>query len=146
MSDAHGLIATSTWSLLYDDFLSRDVKKNCISNMAVVDALSVCCAGEVWAGRPAKLLRKMEEGEAEFILRSADNYAILAALHAEENAKTFPELEADKARRRRAAARWMLAAAHRSVIGSPQCPYAPHTDPCHTGWHVPSTICITVLG
>ncbi len=63
----------------------------------------VCCAGEVWAGRPAKLLRKMEEGEAGFILRSADNYAILAALHAEENAKTFPELEADKARRRCAA-------------------------------------------
>ncbi len=62
----------------------------------------MCSAGEVWAGRPAKLLRKMEEGEAEFILRSADNYAILAALHAEENAKTFPELEADKARRRRA--------------------------------------------
>ena len=56
----------------------------------------------MWAGRPAKLLRKMEEGEADFILRSADNYAILAALHAEENAKTFPELEADKARRRRA--------------------------------------------
>ena len=62
----------------------------------------------MWAGRPAKRLRKMEEGEAEFILRSADNYAILAALHAEENAKTFPELEADKARRRCARAGSLL--------------------------------------
>ena len=72
----------------------------------------------MWAGRPAKLLRKMEEGEAEFILRSADNYAILAALHAEENAKTFPELEADKARRR-----WqrcdMLAAVFSAILDSP---------------------------
>ena len=58
------------------------------------------CEGEVWAGRPAKLLRKLEEGEAAFISQSADNYALLAAQHAEENAKTFPELEADKDRRR----------------------------------------------
>jgi len=67
---------------------------------ALVTPGTVVPSGEVWAGRPAKLLRKLEEGEAEFIARSADNYALLAAQHAEENAKTFPELEADKARRR----------------------------------------------
>jgi gamma-carbonic anhydrase len=49
-------------------------------------------AGEIWAGRPAKLLRKLEEEEMAFICRSADNYAVLAADHAIENAKTFPEV------------------------------------------------------
>lgn len=48
--------------------------------------------GEIWAGRPAKLLRKMEEGEAAFVTRSAANYAVLSADHAIENAKTFPEV------------------------------------------------------
>lgn len=56
--------------------------------------------GEIWAGRPAKLLRKLEEAEAAFICRSADNYAVLAGDHAIENAKSFPEVELDKARRR----------------------------------------------
>ena len=49
-------------------------------------------AGEIWAGRPAKLLRKLEQEEMAFICRSADNYAVLAADHAIENAKTFPEV------------------------------------------------------
>lgn len=48
--------------------------------------------GEIWAGRPAKLLRKLEEGEAAFITRSAANYAVLSRDHAIENAKTFPEV------------------------------------------------------
>lgn len=49
--------------------------------------------GEIWAGRPAKLLRKLEEGEAAFITRSAANYAMLSGDHAIENAKTFPEVD-----------------------------------------------------
>ena len=49
-------------------------------------------AGEIWAGRPAKMLRKLEEEEMAFICRSADNYSVLAADHAIENAKTFPEV------------------------------------------------------
>jgi gamma-carbonic anhydrase len=50
----------------------------------------------VWAGRPAKLLRKLEPDEAAFITVSAQNYASVAALHAAENAKTFAEIELDK--------------------------------------------------
>ena len=46
----------------------------------------------MWAGNPAKLLREMEEGEAAFIAQSAVNYAELAAVHAEENAKTHEEI------------------------------------------------------
>jgi hypothetical protein len=38
------------------------------------------------------MLRKLEEEEMAFICRSADNYSVLAADHAIENAKTFPEV------------------------------------------------------
>lgn len=67
---------------------------------ALVTPGTVVPSGEIWAGRPAKLLRKMEDGEAAFVTRSAANYAVLSADHAIENAKTFPEVELDKARRR----------------------------------------------
>ena len=49
--------------------------------------------GEIWAGRPAKLLREMAEGEAEFIEQSAINYSALADIHADENAKTAEEIQ-----------------------------------------------------
>jgi carbonic anhydrase/acetyltransferase-like protein (isoleucine patch superfamily) len=38
-------------------------------------------AGEVWAGAPAKLLRKLTAEEKGFVAASADNYAKLAAEH-----------------------------------------------------------------
>lgn len=37
--------------------------------------------GEVWAGAPAKLLRKLTAEEKGFVAASADNYAKLAAEH-----------------------------------------------------------------
>ena len=37
--------------------------------------------------------------EAAFVSAAAESYVQLAALHAEENAKSFDEVEADKARR-----------------------------------------------
>ena len=49
-------------------------------------------SGQVWAGSPAKFLRNMEEGEADFVLQSADNYAALGAVHAAENAKSFEQI------------------------------------------------------
>ncbi|KAI7838730.1 hypothetical protein COHA_007526 [Chlorella ohadii] len=54
---------------------------------------------KVWAGSPAKFIRNLVEDEAAFVAESADTTAQLAALHAEENAKSFDEVEADKARR-----------------------------------------------
>lgn len=56
--------------------------------------------GEVWAGNPAKLLRKLSDEEIAFFAKSAENYVKLAEAHAEENAKTFHEIQADKARRK----------------------------------------------
>jgi gamma-carbonic anhydrase len=49
-------------------------------------------SGEVWAGNPAKFIRKLEETEADFIIKSANTYSALAAVHAAENAKTFEEI------------------------------------------------------
>ena len=60
---------------------------------------TVVKTGQVWAGTPAKLLRELAEGESAFIAQSAEDYAFLAAVHAEENAKSFAEIELDMARR-----------------------------------------------
>ena len=49
-------------------------------------------SGQIWAGSPAKFLRELEEGEADFILQSANNYAALASVHAAENSKTTEEI------------------------------------------------------
>ncbi len=53
--------------------------------------------GEIWAGNPAKMLRKLDADEREFIKQSAANYALLADIHASENAKTPEEIEVSSA-------------------------------------------------
>lgn len=60
---------------------------------------TVIKAGQVWAGSPAKYLRDLAAGEAEFIEAAAEDYSALAAVHAEENCKSFAEVELDAARR-----------------------------------------------
>lgn len=60
---------------------------------------TVVKTGQIWAGTPAKHLRDFVDGEEQFIHQAADDYAALAAVHAEENAKTFAEVELDDARR-----------------------------------------------
>lgn len=57
--------------------------------------------GEVWAGNPAKFLRKLSAEEIAFFVKSAANYAGLAQVHAHENAKTYEEIQADKVRRKK---------------------------------------------
>jgi carbonic anhydrase/acetyltransferase-like protein (isoleucine patch superfamily) len=59
---------------------------------AVVPPKAVVPTGEVWAGSPAKFLRKLEPEEKEFITTSAINYSSLADVHRFENGKTFEEL------------------------------------------------------
>ena len=60
---------------------------------------TVVASGQVWAGTPAKHLRDLGAGEADFIVRAAEDYSSLAAVHAEENSKSFAEVETDAARR-----------------------------------------------
>lgn len=62
-------------------------------------------SGEVWAGAPAKFLRKLKEEERAFFSKSATNYANLAQVHAGENAKSFDEIEFEKALRKKFARR-----------------------------------------
>ncbi|KAK9829503.1 hypothetical protein WJX72_006243 [[Myrmecia] bisecta] len=74
-------------------------KGSIVAAGSLVRAGSTVSSGQIWAGNPAKFLRSLEEGEAAFINQSAVNYASLAAVHAEENAKTVEEIEEDKAKR-----------------------------------------------
>ncbi|KAF7817584.1 gamma carbonic anhydrase 1, mitochondrial [Senna tora] len=62
-------------------------------------------AGEVWAGNPAKFLRKLTDEEIAFISQSATNYTNLAQVHAAENAKSFDEIEFEKVLRKKFARR-----------------------------------------
>lgn len=59
---------------------------------AVVSPRTVIPSGQVWAGSPAKFLRSLEPEEADFISKSATNYAHLADVHRFENGKVFEEL------------------------------------------------------
>lgn len=56
---------------------------------------------QIWAGSPAKFLRELTEEEQASLTGNVSVYTELAELHAQENAKTFGEIEADKALRRK---------------------------------------------
>nr|GMC50396.1 gamma carbonic anhydrase 2, mitochondrial [Ipomoea batatas]GMC56080.1 gamma carbonic anhydrase 2, mitochondrial [Ipomoea batatas] len=62
-------------------------------------------SGEVWAGNPAKFLRKLTAEEIAFITQSATNYCNLARVHAAENSKSFDEIEFEKMLRKKYARR-----------------------------------------
>lgn len=64
---------------------------------AVVPPGAVVKSGEIFAGAPAKLLRKLSAEEKGFVAASADNYAKLANEHRVENGKLFEEVYLDKA-------------------------------------------------
>ena len=68
-------------------------KGSVVAAGAVVTPGKTVPSGEVWAGSPAKLLRKLEEEETGFIAQAANDYAALAAVHAAENAKTSEEIQ-----------------------------------------------------
>lgn len=58
-------------------------------------------SGEVWAGNPAKFLRKLTDEEIAFISQSATNYTNLAQVHAAENSKSYEEIEFEKVLRKK---------------------------------------------
>ncbi|GAA0158657.1 microtubule binding motor protein [Lithospermum erythrorhizon] len=72
----------------------------------VVEKHAMVAAGAlVWAGNPAKFLRKLTDEEVAFIAQSAANYTNLAQVHAAENAKSFDEIELEKVLRKKFAHR-----------------------------------------
>ena len=56
---------------------------------------------QVWAGNPAKFLRKLSNEEITFISQSAVNYTNLAQVHAAENSKSYDEIEFEKVLRKK---------------------------------------------
>eukprot|EP00899_Mesostigma_viride_P025173 jgi/Mesvir1/5840/Mv25001-RA.1 len=76
-----------------------------VASGSIVGAGSVVLAGtkipqgQVWLGNPAKFKRDVTDAEKKFIATSAEKYAELAEEHAEETAKSFEEIEADKLER-----------------------------------------------
>lgn len=60
---------------------------------------------QVWAGNPAKFLRKLTDEEIEFIIQSATNYINLAKVHHAENVKSFDEIQFEKMLRKKFARR-----------------------------------------
>mmetsp|Transcript_38598 Transcript_38598/g.46696 ORF Transcript_38598/g.46696 Transcript_38598/m.46696 type:complete len:257 (-) Transcript_38598:199-969(-) len=72
---------------------------------AVVTQGTTVPTGQIWAGSPAKFLRKLTEQERSFLDVSADNYADLALRHAAENRKSFEQIEQEKWMRKRDAER-----------------------------------------
>jgi carbonic anhydrase/acetyltransferase-like protein (isoleucine patch superfamily) len=76
-----------------------------VESNAIVGAGSLVVPGtvvkssQVWAGRPAKYVREVTQGEKDAIGQAAVDYSSLSAVHAEENSKSFGEIELDAARR-----------------------------------------------
>lgn len=73
-------------------------KGSVVAAGAVVTPGKTVPSGQVWAGSPARMLRKLEEEEVGFIAQAANDYAALAAVHAAENSKTMEEILVDTPR------------------------------------------------
>lgn len=78
---------------------SKVESRSVVAAGALVPPGTTIPSGQVWAGAPAKFLRSLMEDEAAFVSAAADSYLELASQHAEENAKSFDEVEASKAQR-----------------------------------------------
>ena len=88
------MTSQEVWNVMMWCLLALQVQRSSIvAAGALVTPGTTVPTGEIWAGRPAKLLREMAEGEAAFIEQSAINYSALADIHADENAKTAEEVQ-----------------------------------------------------
>ena len=59
---------------------------------AVVARNTKIPSGELWAGRPAKILRDLKPEEASFLPESAKHYLELAQEHSKEASKSIQQL------------------------------------------------------
>ena len=81
-------------------------------------------SGEVWAGCPAVFLRKCTVGEIDSVNAARDATIKLAAQHADENSKSFAEVEQERLQRQLLAER---DADYDSSLGT-LCRVQVHTD------------------
>jgi gamma-carbonic anhydrase len=70
-----------------------------VSPGAVVESNAVVGEGELWAGSPAVMVRKLTSEEIDVVIAAASDYVTLAAAHAAEAGKTHDQIEAEKLRR-----------------------------------------------
>jgi carbonic anhydrase/acetyltransferase-like protein (isoleucine patch superfamily) len=82
---------------------------------SLVTAGTVVPAGQIWAGNPAKFLRKLTGKETAFITTSASNYAALAQTHLAENSKDWQQVVEEKKMRKLARLRSMDYDSHLGV-------------------------------
>ncbi|EME26943.1 uncharacterized protein Gasu_55130 [Galdieria sulphuraria] len=71
-----------------------------VGSGAVVPRKAIIPTGELWAGSPARFVRKLLTEEIDAILQSAEDYTNLAAAHAVECSKSLEEIESDKIARK----------------------------------------------
>ncbi|GJQ15396.1 hypothetical protein GpartN1_g7187.t1 [Galdieria partita] len=71
-----------------------------VGSGAVVPPKAIIPSGELWAGSPARFVRKLLTEEIDAILQSAQDYTNLAAAHAVECSKSLEEIESDKIARK----------------------------------------------
>lgn len=94
------------------------VEKNAmVAAGALVKQNSRIPTGEIWGGNPAKFLRKLSAEEIAFFPKSAANYAHLAEVHAQENSKSYEEIQADKVCQKKLARQSDEHDSHIGVIG-----------------------------
>lgn len=74
-------------------------KQALVAAGAVVSPNTEVGDGELWAGSPATMVRKLSAEEIETIIASAEDHITLAAAHAAEAGKTHDQIEAEKLRR-----------------------------------------------
>ena len=74
--------------------------KSMVAAGALVSPGTKVPSGELWAGVPAKHMRKLAPDELAFLADSSNNYVDLASHHSTENAKSFQEIIADMERRK----------------------------------------------
>ena len=63
--------------------LARVESEGMVAAGAIITPKKIIKRGEIWAGNPGKLLRKMSEDEMRYIKQSADNYIELAKEYSE---------------------------------------------------------------
>lgn len=78
---------------------AKVMKHALVAAGSVVPENAVVGEGELWAGAPANMVRKLTTEEIDAIVASAEDYVSLAAAHAHEAGKSPDQIEAEKLRR-----------------------------------------------
>jgi carbonic anhydrase/acetyltransferase-like protein (isoleucine patch superfamily) len=88
-----------------------------VGSASVLASGASVASGQYWSGNPAVFVRDLTVDDIAFVKASAADYCELNLIHAEEAAKTFPELEVEKLQLKDDIERDPKAAFHPNPIG-----------------------------